>query len=226
MVKNLFLLAFNFVLLISCTTKSNEKIRVLPIIGNFDVEYRMVDGKEVADTIYPKVPAFSYLNQDSVMIHSKDLKNKIWIADFMFTKCPTICPTMTSNMKYLSEMTKDLQDQIQFLSFSIDPKRDKPSVFRKYIQERQLDTKNWLFLTGDEEETADLAFNFFHVGVQRTDIEEDEGFEHTDTFVLVDQDGQVRGLYQGTKKEDVERLEKDLRKLIEHEYKSTVTKKG
>ncbi len=226
MVKNLFLLAIGFAVLVSCRSEKTETTRVLPIIGDFDIEYRMVDGKEVADTIFPKLPEFSYLNQDSVLISSKDIQHKIWIADFMFTSCPTICPVMTTNMKYLSELTQDLQDQIQFLSFSIDPNRDSPSVFRKYILERELNTANWFFFTGDEEETADLAFNFFHVGVQRTDIEEDEGFEHTDTFVLVDQDGHVRGLYQGTKKEDVERLEKDLRKLIEHEYKSTVTKKG
>lgn len=226
MVKNIFILAFSFLILISCSSNQPETTRVLPIIGDADVEYKMVDGKEIADTIFPKVPEFNYLNQDSVLISSKDLKHKIWIADFMFTSCPTICPTMTSNMKYLSELTKDLQDKIQFLSFSIDPKRDQPSVFRKYIQERQLETKNWLFFTGDEEETADLAFNFFHVGVQRTDDPAEEGFEHTDTFVLVDQDGHVRGLYQGTKKEDVDRLEKDVRKLIQHEYKSTVTKKG
>ena len=126
----------------------------------------------------------------------------------------------------LLNVQRDLQDKVQFLSFSIDPKRDKPSVFRKYIQERQLDTKNWHFFTGDEEETADLAFNFFHVGVQRNDETEEEDFEHTDTFVLVDQDGHVRGLYQGTKKDDVDRLEKDLRKLIEYEHKSAITKKG
>lgn len=224
MIKNLLLLVVSFTVLISCTEKKPETIRVLPIIGDYDIEYHKVDGKEVADTIFPKVPEFNYLNQDSVMISSKDLKNKIWIADFMFTSCPTICPTMTNNMKYLSEQTKDLQDKIQFLSFSIDPDRDKPSVFRKYIQERELQTLNWSFFTGDEEETSELAHDFFHVGVQRSDNEEDDGFEHTDTFVLVDQDGHVRGLYQGTKLEEIKRLEKDLRKLIEHEYKSTITK--
>jgi protein SCO1/2 len=226
MIKILFLLGFTLALIVSCSEKNPQKIRVLPIVGNYDVEYKTVNGKEITDTVFPKIRSFNYLNQDSVLISSKDMKHKIWIADFMFTSCPTICPTMTTNMKYLSELTKDLQDQIQFLSFSIDPKRDKPAVFRKYIQERQLDTKNWYFFSGDEEETADLAFNFFHVGVQRNDETEEEDFEHTDTFVLVDQDGYVRGLYQGTKKEDVDRLEKDIRKLIKHEYKAVVTKKG
>jgi protein SCO1/2 len=226
MIRNLFCLVFSFAVLISCTEKTDVKTqRVLPIIGDYDIEYHTFDGREVADTIFPKVPEFSYLNQDSIVISSKDLKNKIWIADFMFTSCPTICPTMTSNMKHLSVLTKDLQDNIQFLSFSIDPKRDKPSVFRKYIKERDLNTINWSFFTGDEDETSALAHDFFHVGVQRSDDEEDNGFEHTDTFVLVDQDGHVRGLYEGTKLKEIERLEKDVRKLIEHEYKSAVTKK-
>src|SRR5690554_2022364 len=169
MIKNVFFLAFSFAMIVACSTNKSESIRVLPIIGDYDIEYRTLDGKEVADTIFPKVPEFSYLNQDSVIISSKDLKHKIWIADFMFTSCPTICPTMTSNMKHLSELTKDLQDKIQFLSFSIDPDRDKPFVFRRYIQDRQLNTVNWSFFTGDEEETADLAHDFFHVGVQRSD---------------------------------------------------------
>lgn len=226
MIKYLFLIAVGFTVLISCTENEPKTVRVLPFLGNYDIEYRTVNGSEIADTIFPKVPEFAYLNQDSVLISSTDLKHKIWIADFMFTKCPTICPTMTTNMKYLSELTTDLEDKIQFLSFSIDPKRDSPSVFRKYILERQLNTSNWYFFTGDEEETADLAFNFFHVGVQRSEDDADNGFEHTDTFVLVDQNGYVRGLYEGTRKEEIVRLEKDVRKLIKHEYKSTVTKKG
>ena len=225
MVRNVFLIVALLSVLISCSENKPKTVRVLPILGNYDIEYKTVNGTEVADTIFPKVPEFNYLNQDSVMISSKDLKDKIWIVDFMFTSCPTICPTMTTNMKHLSESTADLQDKIQFLSFSINPTKDKPSVFRKYILERQLNTVNWYFLTGDQEKTAELAFNFFRVGVQQSD-EIEGGFEHSDTFVLVDQDGHVRGLYEGTKKDQVKNLEKDLRKLIKHEYKSTVGKKG
>lgn len=203
-------------LLVSCSG-STKKERVLPIIGNYDVKYLEVNGKEVTDTIFPKVPDFKYLNQDSVMIDSKTLKGKVWIADFFFTSCPSICPPMTSQMKRLSILTKDLADHVQFISFTIDPEVDSPSQFRKYIQENGILAKNWSFFTGDETATYELAHDFFHVGAQRNEDAEG-GFEHNDTFVLVDKDGYVRGLYEGTKTEAVNKLEKDLRKLLKYEY--------
>ncbi|MEN9446158.1 MAG: hypothetical protein RL728_670, partial [Bacteroidota bacterium] len=109
---------------------SKQKVRVLPIVGNYDVEYDTIDGKEVSDTVYPKIPFFQFTNQGGKVVSSKDLKGKVWIADFFFTKCPTICPTMTAQLKRLSIKTKDLKDQIQFISFSIDPNTDQPDVLR------------------------------------------------------------------------------------------------
>ena len=104
--------------LIGCSSnkQSETKKRVLPIIGDYDIEYKDVNGEEIADTIYPKMIDFTFLNQDSVLISKKELENKIWIADFFFTTCPTICPTMTKNLKWLNEHTKDIQNQLQFFS--------------------------------------------------------------------------------------------------------------
>src|SRR5690606_3538414 len=104
-------------ILVACG--SQEKERVLPILGERDVVYSTVDGEEQADTLYHHVPEFEYLNQDSMSVKSSDLKGKVWIADFFFTHCPSICPPMTTQMKRLSIMTKDLSEHIQFLSFSI-----------------------------------------------------------------------------------------------------------
>lgn len=203
------------ILLFSCT--ENEKKRVLPIIGNYDVEYKTVDGKEITDTIFPKIPEFEYLNQDSVMIQSKSMKGKVWIADFFFVSCSTICPKMTSQMKRLSLMTKDLSKEIQFMSFSINPEVDQPTLLRAYIKQHGITAKNWYFFTGDEQETHNLAHDFFNVGAERNADAED-GFGHSDTFVLIDREGYVRGLYKGTVTSDVNRLEKDLRKLLKYEY--------
>ncbi len=203
---------------ISACMSSNVQQRVLPILGERDVEYKVVNGKEVADTIYHKVPEFSYLNQDSIMINSEDLKGKIWVADFFFSHCPTICPPMTSQMKRLSIETKDLSDQVQFLSFSIDPKRDTPTRLREYIKMYEITAPNWHFFTGDEDETHLLAKEFFN-GAERNDGA-DGGFGHTDYFAIVDTDGHVRGIYQGTNPDQVDLLQKDLRKLLEHEYGS------
>ncbi|MCX8482740.1 MAG: SCO family protein, partial [Crocinitomicaceae bacterium] len=136
--------------LISC--EDQDKARVLPIIGNRDLEYKTIDGKEVVDTIYPKIPDFQFLNQDSVMVTSKSLKGKVWVADFFFTSCGTICPPMTSQMKRLSILTKDLEKHLQFLSFTIDPEFDTPSEFKSYIKSHGIKAKNWSFFTGDETE--------------------------------------------------------------------------
>jgi protein SCO1/2 len=208
-------------LLFSCKETNSSTERVLPIVGDRDVTYRMVDGKEVADTIYPKVPDFEYLNQDSVIISSKQMKGKIWVADFFFTSCSTICPPMTSQMKRLSILTKDLKKYVQFLSFSIDPDTDTPSQFKRYMKEQGILAPNWYFFTGDEDATYELAHDFFHVGAARNEAATD-GFEHTDTFVLVDRDGYVRGLYQGVNTQQVNQLEKDIRKLLKYEYNANI----
>lgn len=215
--KKIFLSLIILSAFLSCTNRENIKQRVLPILGNYDIEYKTEKGKEIADTVYPKVPDFRYLNQDSVWVSKGDFKGKILIVDFMFTHCPDICPPMTSQMKRLSVLTKDLSDQIQFISFTIDPERDTPFRFRQYIKEMGIDAKNWSFLTGDETETYDLALQYFHVGAQRSDNPE-EDFLHDDEFVLVDKEGHVRGLYAGTETEQVDKLHQDIRKLLKYEY--------
>jgi protein SCO1 len=207
-----FLLAFIF----ACSTQQAPSEKKLPIVGEYDVVYKTINGKEVADTIWHVVPSFKYLNQDSNWINSTDIKDKIWVADFFFTSCPSICPPMTSNMKLLSENLEDLSKELQFLSFSIDPKTDTPNRLRSYIIERELTAKNWYFFTGDEEATHLLAKEFFN-GAER-DEDAAGGFGHTPYFALVDTKGHVRGIYDGTDPIAVKQLEEDIRLLIRTEY--------
>jgi len=203
-------------LLISCQTKSENSEDRLPILGEIDIEYQTINGKERIDTVYHKVPRFSYLNQDSVLIHSEALQGKIWIADFFFTHCPTICPPMTTNMKRIHSMTEDLSAHIQFLSFSIDPYRDTPSRLREYISEYGIKATNWSFFTGQEEETHELARDFFN-GAEKNDTIPG-GFGHTPYFSLVDTHGQIRGIYDGTDSQAMDKLEQDVRLLLKTEY--------
>ena len=204
-----------------CTPEKTNEL-VLPILGDRDVIYKTVNGEEVADTLYHHVPEFDYLNQDSVLVSSKNLKGKIWITDFFFTHCPSICPPMTSQMKRLSENTSDLNKNVQFLSFSIDPERDTPSQLRRYINEHDITAQNWMFFTGEEEATHLLAKEFFN-GAERNE-EIDGGFGHTSYFALVDKSGLVRGIYDGTNVEQVDKLESDLRMLLKEEYGITGSK--
>lgn len=203
-------------ILVSCFS-NKEKNHVLPFIGNFDVEYKLIDGIEVIDTIYPTIPFFYFLNQDSVLVKSTDMKGKIWIADFFFTTCPTICPTMTKNMKLLNDDTKDIKDHVQFISFTINPNHDTPSQLKKYRNHYRATASNWQFLTGKEEETHRLGIENFQVFAGKDD-ESEGGYAHSGAFTLVDKEGYVRGVYLGTERKEVEKLEKDLRKLLKEEY--------
>lgn len=203
-------------ILFSCSTEK-KKVHVLPFIGNFDVEYKLINGIEVTDTIYPTIPFFYFRNQDSVLVKSTDMKGKVWIVDFFFTTCPTICPSMTKNMKRLNDATKDLKKDIQFISFTINPNHDTPSQLKKYRNYYGATASNWQFLTGKEAETHQLGIENFQVFAGRDD-ESEGGYAHSGAFTLVDKEGYVRGVYLGTDKKQVDKLEKDLRKLLKEEY--------
>lgn len=198
----------------SCTEDKNQ--RALPIYGERELDQKSVDGEMVMDTVYHVVPDFRYLNQDSVWIDQDKVKGKVYVADFFFTTCPTICPKMTSQLKRLQVLTKDIPE-IHFLSFSIDPEKDQPEVLRRYIEEYGVSQDNWDFLTGDEEATHELGVKGFLV---HADSDEDApgGFAHSPSLVLVDREGLIRGIYDGTSTEDVDRLNKDIRRLLREEY--------
>jgi protein SCO1/2 len=202
---------------VSCSQTELQQKRVLPILGNSDVTYKTVNGETIADTIYPKVPAFKMLNQDSVMTSSKQLKGKIWIADFFFTSCSTICPGMTAKMKTLQEKIKDLSKYVQFISFSIDPEKDQPNILRKYIATYAIDDRNWVFLSGNETETHRLGVEHFFIHAI-SDPEAVDGFAHSEAFSLVDKKGYVRGVYNIQNPQELKRLEKELRLLLKEEY--------
>ena len=200
--------------ILSCSSK---KTKVLPYIGNFDIEYRMLDGVEVADTVYPKMIPFEFYNEDSVKVTNADFNGKVWIADFFFTTCPTICPTMTKHLKWLNEETNDLADQVQFLSITINPNHDKPSILTKYKEYHKIRASNWTFLTGDEAFTHQLGIDHFQIFAGQ-DAAAAGGYAHSGAFTLIDKEGYVRGVYLGTEMDHVKHLEKDLRKLLKYEY--------
>ncbi|MDB3907123.1 SCO family protein [Crocinitomicaceae bacterium] len=222
--KYLFLLTALISVFAACKGGTEEredpmaaKKAVMPIIGNYDIQYTTKNGKEMADTIYHMMPTFTYLNQDSVMMTSKDFEGKIKVVDFFFTHCPSICPPMTAQMRRLNIKTKDIVKHLEFLSFSIDPEKDTPTRLREYIKEKEIFATNWNFFTGDEDATHELAKKFFNGAERNREIA--GGFGHTPYFVLVDKEGYPRGIYDGTDPEKVDQLEKDIRKLLKLEYK-------
>ena len=206
-----------FTLLVACEEKPEKTPKALPYAGNYDIVTYERNGVRGVDTVYPKIPAFQYLNQDSVMIRSKEMKGKVWIANFFFSNCPSICPPMISQMKRLNTLTTDINKHLQFMSFSIDPTRDTPTRLRTYIKENGINTANWQFFTGDEAATHRLGIKHFLV-YAADEAAAPGGFAHSDGLVLVDREGYVRGIYHGTKTDEVDQLNKDIRKLLSIEY--------
>lgn len=137
-----------------------------------------------------KVPEFLMLNQDSLMIGNEDFKRKVYLAEFFFTRCPTICPVMNKNMKVLDERFGDRQD-FGIASFTIDPDNDKPYVLKKYAEAYGVKSQNWHFLTDKKAtvyELANAGFSIF-AGINPAVA---GGFEHQGYFALIDKQGYIR----------------------------------
>jgi len=176
-----------------------ESSRSLPYIGHYDLEYSIKDGLQVIDTVYQPVQSFTYQNQEGLQVTNKDYANKVWITEFFFSTCPTICPIMTVQMTKLFEEvnTMDKKDQVQFLSFSIDPEKDTPETLKKYKNLYCKNCENWDFLTGDEKFTHRLGIESFKIFAGR-EAEAEGGFAHSGAFSLVDTKGFLRGVYNIT----------------------------
>ena len=168
------------------------------------------------DTTYRSIPDFKFLNQDSVEVTGKDFDKAIYVADFFFTSCPTICPIMHKNMKALFQDFKSNPD-VMFLSHTIDFKYDKPSVLKKYAQKLDVYDPKWQFVYGSKDSIYNIAEKSYLVAVQ-VDSNDREGYVHQGFLVLIDKDRRIRGAYDGTNPEQVEQLRKDIPVLLD-EYK-------
>jgi len=198
--KQILLISFIFTL-ISC----NEKSEKLPYLGNH------VEVTENGHSVVKKhfeVPEFKFVNQDKATVTNKTFKGKIYIADFIFLRCPTICPVMNLQMKRVYDAFKE-DEQVLFVSHTIDPENDSVEVLKAYADKLGVDSKKWHFLHGDKKEIYDLAEKGYFAQAYE-DMDAPGGFAHSGGFVLVDEKGHLRGVYDGTNAEDVDRLMKEV----------------
>ncbi|WP_064196923.1 MULTISPECIES: SCO family protein [Emticicia] len=204
--KNLFLstiFIFSIITLFSCDNSS----RKLPILG----EREFING----DSVYHTIPDFSFVNQDSAVITNKNYEDKIYVTDFFFTTCPTICPVMKKQMLRVYEKYKT-NPKVGILSHSIDPRHDSVQVLREYAKRLGISGNMWNFVTGEKSKIYEIGEKSYYVTAGE-DSTAAGGIIHSGAFILVDTRRRVRGVYDGTKETDVTKLLKDMDVLLNEE---------
>ena len=193
-------ITFIFLVVLGC-----QQEKKLPFLGPKEIEKQ-------GDTLYHKIPNFKFLNQDSLWVSQKDMAGKIYVADFFFTTCPTICPTMkTQLLRIYDKFAED--DRVRILSHTIDPEYDGVRVLKDYAKKLNITSPRWNLVTGKKSDIYRLGEKSYMVTAQE-DANEVGGFVHSGAFILVDQNRHVRGIYDGTKEEDVNHLIEDMTLLL------------
>ena len=209
--KHIHVSYFNFLLPLAIATACTlflfscieQKEKKLPIFGEKDVVG--------ADTIYHTIGNFRLVNQDSALITNKTLRGKIYVADFFFTSCRTICPIMKTQMHRVYESLEN-DPEVLLVSHTIDPEHDTVALLHDYAERLDVKSNKWYFLTGSKDSIYYLAqTSYFATAME--DVSEPDGFIHSGAFLLIDKKGRIRGKYDGTKEEEVNQLLKDIETL-------------
>jgi protein SCO1/2 len=197
------------ILLLWNACKFNGDNKTLPILGRKQAVTKTVDGKTTTDTVYQTIPAFKYINQYGDSITDKRLDGNIYVADFFFTTCPSICPVMHRNMLNIYNAFKD-STGFKIISYSIDPQHDSVPVLKKYADKLGIAGNTWWLLQGTKNETYQLAKNYL-VSVQEKNPAGE--YIHDGYFILIDKEKRIRGTYEGTDPKEVNRLIDDIKTL-------------
>ncbi|MCB0588099.1 MAG: SCO family protein [Phaeodactylibacter sp.] len=198
-----WIIAAVVVTVFSCS--NNEAPTALPILGNHDIQGQ--------DTIYHQIPDFAFIDQDSQVVTNATFDGKIYVADFFFTSCPTICPKVKKQMLRIYDKYKD-EPRLMFLSHSIDPKRDTVGRLKIYSENLGVDASRWRFITGDKDQIYEIADDY--MSIAKEDPNAPGGFDHSGWLLLIDKDRHIRSYCNGTKPEEVDEFMKDIDWLLAH----------
>ncbi|MFN0033923.1 MAG: SCO family protein [Saprospiraceae bacterium] len=182
----------------------NEKPRPLPILGERDVT-------PAGDTIYPQVPDFQFIDQDSQAVTNATFAGKAYVVDFFFIHCPTICPKVKANGLRVYQKFKN-DDRVGMLSHSIDTRNDTVVALRHHAEKLGIESKKWHLVTGDHDAIYAIADNYFSVATE--DPSAPGGFDHSGRLILVDKNRHVRAFCDGTDAKDVDQFMKDIEILL------------
>lgn len=187
----------------------------LPYFGEKEPVTTMVNGEEKTDTLYHKIPGFSFVNQLGDTVTRDDFEGKIYVADFFFATCPGICPKMSAQMLRVQNRFKNNPD-VLLLSHTVNPEQDTVEALKAYAEMVHADHGKWHFVTGSKEDIYRQALYGYLVNASE-DVLAPGGFLHSEMFVLVDKQGHIRGFYDGTDVKDVNRLIDEIKVLIASE---------
>lgn len=205
----IILFALVFFSLTSCNKASEE---TLPIYNPSDFDPVLVDRSFRDINKNHKVSDFSLINQSGDIITQKEYENKIYVVDFFFTRCQTICPIMTNNMAKIQKEFINNSD-VMLLSLSVTPDIDSVSVLQKYAMDKGVNASKWNITTGDKKHIYNLARKSYFAAVEQGDGDLQD-FIHTSNFILVDKERHIRGIYDGTDDEELVRIIEDIKVLM------------
>lgn len=206
--KQFVLFAIVTFIVISCSNKNDK----LPILGRRVIENVNFDDGIKADTIFHTISDFHFTDQDGQIVTQETFQDKIYIADFFFTTCPTICPIMKTQMLRVYKKYKD-NPNVLILSHTIDPKHDSVTVLEAFAERLGVSSDTWHFVTGNQDEIYDIGQNSYMV-TAREDKNAPGGNIHSGAFILVDKKRRIRGMYDGTKEDIVDELIIDIGRLL------------
>lgn len=188
----------------------------LPIYQPSQVNFEMVDSTIQHQKKYHHIADFSLTNQNGITITQETYKDKIYIADFFFTTCQTICPIMTDNMY---EIQKNIMtdNEVLLLSHTVTPEIDTVEQLKRYADEKGVNASKWNLVTGDKKQIYELARKSY-LAVKDNGDAGPFDMIHTENFMLIDKERQIRGFYDGTDPKDIDRLLKDI-KILKASYK-------
>ena len=191
-----------------------KPVEVLPVYQPAEVNEKLVDSSIIHVAKYHKISDFKLTNQNGKEITQANYKDKIYVADFFFTTCQDICPVMTKNMYQLQEELKN-DNQILLLSHTVIPEVDTVEQLKEYAVENNVDDSKWNLVTGDKKQIYELARKSY-LAVEDSNYSQYDMI-HTENFMLIDKERQIRGFYDGTNSDEINRLLKDI-KILKQSY--------
>ena len=187
----------------------NFRIKIYSVVAVFLVITYIIKltSEQEPLPVIGSIPEFEFIDSEGQSVNLNTLKGKVWVADFIFTTCTMACPIMTDNMNTIHKKYKK-NDDLRLVSISVYPEYDTPEVLKEYASQYNANTDKWHFLTGKETTVKNVIENGFKIG------DYEDIIFHSEKFALVDKNGMIRSYYNGMKTEDMDKLKKDINRLL------------